>query len=520
MHPQTLRQYDRLGLVVAAAHGGQVPALLDARRRAAARGRPARRRGRLARGHPAHPRAREPGDGAAVARARARACPRRRAASPPRRPGLRRGRERRRPAPHGTRPSRQTSVVLYRAALSVPDSDRAAPCAERGARRPVTRSVAGDRLRASSAGGPTSRPPNSSRTTRPTGCCSTRRARRRRRPPRRRRRHRRPSRRPHPRCVAASSIGARASASTRTPSPASSRSPPTPDAGRRGRGVAAPRARRALVAGARVVLLQLPRGLDALDEIAERRRGARAPRRRVVAGGSVKHMTPAMNERARPSLRRRAAGLARQKSRVLTATTPTAGDPDGPAGRARVAPRRPRSSSPTARRSRAPRVDVGTRSLLGLPRRRARRRPRRRRPRLRHRRARRLLALAPTGARVVATDQSWAAVASARGHGRRQRRRRPGDRRARRRRSPRSPTAPPTSCCSTRRSTSGATVHAGIAHKLFDAAARVLRPGGELWTVWNSPPRLPRGARAHRRPHAPGGPERQVHGDGLDEAGS
>jgi 16S rRNA (guanine1207-N2)-methyltransferase len=33
----------------------------------------------------------------------------------------------------------------------------------------------------------------------------------------------------------------------------------------------------------------------------------------------------------------------------------------------------------------------------------------------------------------------------------------------------------------------GATVHVGIAHKLFEATARLLRPGGELWCVWNSP---------------------------------
>jgi 16S rRNA (guanine1207-N2)-methyltransferase len=32
----------------------------------------------------------------------------------------------------------------------------------------------------------------------------------------------------------------------------------------------------------------------------------------------------------------------------------------------------------------------------------------------------------------------------------------------------------------------GASVHAGIALKLFADAGRVLRPGGELWTVWNS----------------------------------
>jgi 16S rRNA (guanine1207-N2)-methyltransferase len=32
----------------------------------------------------------------------------------------------------------------------------------------------------------------------------------------------------------------------------------------------------------------------------------------------------------------------------------------------------------------------------------------------------------------------------------------------------------------------GAAVHAGAALKLFEDAARVLEPGGELWTVWNS----------------------------------
>jgi 16S rRNA (guanine1207-N2)-methyltransferase len=32
----------------------------------------------------------------------------------------------------------------------------------------------------------------------------------------------------------------------------------------------------------------------------------------------------------------------------------------------------------------------------------------------------------------------------------------------------------------------GAAVHEGIAARMFADAARVLRPGGELWTVWNS----------------------------------
>ena len=32
----------------------------------------------------------------------------------------------------------------------------------------------------------------------------------------------------------------------------------------------------------------------------------------------------------------------------------------------------------------------------------------------------------------------------------------------------------------------GASVHAGAGIKMFEAAARVLAPGGELWTVFNS----------------------------------
>ncbi|ERK70543.1 methyltransferase small domain protein, partial [Leifsonia aquatica ATCC 14665] len=32
----------------------------------------------------------------------------------------------------------------------------------------------------------------------------------------------------------------------------------------------------------------------------------------------------------------------------------------------------------------------------------------------------------------------------------------------------------------------GGAVHTGVAHRMFADAARVLAPGGELWTVWNS----------------------------------
>ena len=34
---------------------------------------------------------------------------------------------------------------------------------------------------------------------------------------------------------------------------------------------------------------------------------------------------------------------------------------------------------------------------------------------------------------------------------------------------------------------SGAALTTAIAERLFADAARVLRPGGELWCVWNSP---------------------------------
>ncbi|WP_125098582.1 class I SAM-dependent methyltransferase [Leucobacter chromiireducens] len=80
----------------------------------------------------------------------------------------------------------------------------------------------------------------------------------------------------------------------------------------------------ALLAGARVVLVQLPRGLDALDEIAWAIAAYAHPEVRVVAGGRVKHMTLAMNEVLRRRFTEVSAGLARRKSRVLSASGPRA----------------------------------------------------------------------------------------------------------------------------------------------------------------------------------------------------
>ncbi|MET0784457.1 MAG: SAM-dependent methyltransferase, partial [Leifsonia flava] len=84
-----------------------------------------------------------------------------------------------------------------------------------------------------------------------------------------------------------------------------------------------------LLSGASIVLLRLPRGLDALDEIAEAIARFAAPDVRVVAGGRLKHMTPAQNEVLLRHFGRVDVSLARQKSRVLLATEPRQRAADG-----------------------------------------------------------------------------------------------------------------------------------------------------------------------------------------------
>jgi 16S rRNA (guanine1207-N2)-methyltransferase len=79
-----------------------------------------------------------------------------------------------------------------------------------------------------------------------------------------------------------------------------------------------------LVEGARVVLVRAPRGLDALRDIAEVVAAA-DPDVTVLVGGRVKHMTLGMNDVLRDSFADVTAGLARQKSRLLTARGPRPG---------------------------------------------------------------------------------------------------------------------------------------------------------------------------------------------------
>ncbi len=81
-----------------------------------------------------------------------------------------------------------------------------------------------------------------------------------------------------------------------------------------------------LLEGARLVLLQLPRSLAELDEIAQAVARWADPEVVLLAGGRVKHMTLAMNEVLSRSFGEVTAGLAARKSRVLRASEPRPAD--------------------------------------------------------------------------------------------------------------------------------------------------------------------------------------------------
>jgi 16S rRNA (guanine1207-N2)-methyltransferase len=236
-----------------------------------------------------------------------------------------------------------------------------------------------------------------------------------------------------------------------------------------------------VVRDARVVLLRLPRSLDALRDIAGLIADAASPDVVVYAGGRLKHMTPTMNDVLREHFDRVDVTHARQKSRVLIARGPHDG------------------RLPVPRREEHPglvvcafggafagtSIDIGTRFLLdqlpavapdaetvvdlacgtGV--------------------VATTLALRNPGLRVYATDQSAVAVTSARATAEANG---VADRvdviRGDMLRGLPDASAglialnPPFHV--------GGAVTEGIAPRMFADAARVLRPGGELWTVWNS----------------------------------
>ena len=240
-----------------------------------------------------------------------------------------------------------------------------------------------------------------------------------------------------------------------------------------------------LLSGAKVVLLRLPRSLDALDEAAALIAAHAHPDVTVHAGGMIKHMALAMNEVLGGYFASVRPGRARQKARMLTVTGPL------PEVASNGWPKRQFHADlglwvcAHGGAFAGTRVDIGTRFLLGM---------------LGEAKpdaasaidlgcgtgvVAAALAVARPGITVLATDQSAAAVASA------------------------SATADANGVAdrvSVLRDDGlaaqadasaelillnppfhvGATVHTGAALRLFEQAARVLAPGGELWTVFNS----------------------------------
>ncbi|KRE82648.1 class I SAM-dependent methyltransferase [Arthrobacter sp. Soil764] len=238
-----------------------------------------------------------------------------------------------------------------------------------------------------------------------------------------------------------------------------------------------------LLAGADTVLLQLPKTLAELEEIAAAVALHAAPDVRLLAGGRVKHMSLGMNavlERYFLSVQPQ---LARQKSRILLAAGPK---PPTTAARFPVVEHLAELDLDVAAHGAVfagPRLDIGTRFLLAF-----------------------LPAMKParlavdlgcgTGilaamyarqfpaAAVTATDQSAAAVqsalATARANGLADR-----------------ISVLQDDALGTFSDGSvdavllnppfhvGAGVHAGAGLKMIEAAGRVLASGGELWTVYN-----------------------------------
>ncbi|KQS72106.1 SAM-dependent methyltransferase [Modestobacter sp. Leaf380] len=234
-----------------------------------------------------------------------------------------------------------------------------------------------------------------------------------------------------------------------------------------------------LVRGAELVLVQAPKSLDALREIAETVARDAAPGVTLLVGGRVKHMTRAMNDVLGDSFGHVHATLARQKSRVLVASGPTPGASSFP--RRQVHADLGVTVLAHGAAFAGTKVDLGTRALLAAL------------PAQGSGSAVDLgcgtgvlaVALARAGYDVLASDASAAAVASARAtveaNG-------VADRVTVTREDALDgvPDASVDLVVCNPPFHLGVAVHTGAAERLFDAAARVLRPGGELWCVYNS----------------------------------
>lgn len=270
-----------------------------------------------------------------------------------------------------------------------------------------------------------------------------------------------------------------------------------------------------LLAGARLVLLQLPKALAELEEIADAVARWAAPDATLVAGGRVKHMTRAQNE----VLARRFGAVqpqrAERKSRLIVASEPLAVPTEPPFPVRQVHDGLTLCAFGGA--FAGARLDIGTRALLdampGLSAHFA--------PQLRRNGADRVesagggqgsgqisgvvagdamqvvdlgcgtgalaaaFALSHPDAVVIATDRSAAAVRSARetmaANGIDGRVQVTLDDAGSER-----PDASADLVLLNPPFHLGASVHEGAGQRLIQAAARLLKPGGEVWTVFNS----------------------------------
>ena len=239
-----------------------------------------------------------------------------------------------------------------------------------------------------------------------------------------------------------------------------------------------------LLSGADLVLLQLPRTLAELEEISDAVARYAPAGAVLLAGGRVKHMSLGMNAVLGKYFGTVQPQLARQKSRLLIASDPLRAEGTPPYPVTEHNAELDLDICAHGAVFAGTRLDIGTRFLLTflpeipaaaravdlgcvtgiLAAMYARRNP---------------------GAEVLATDRSAAAVASAGAT-------------ARANGLSASITAVQEDAMSTFPAGSadlillnppfhlGSSVHAGAGLKLFEAAGRVLAPGGQLWTVFNS----------------------------------
>ena len=239
-----------------------------------------------------------------------------------------------------------------------------------------------------------------------------------------------------------------------------------------------------LLSGAGVVLLQLPKSLAELEEIADAIARHASPDVVLLSGGRVKHMSLGMNAVLERHFNEVQPQRARQKSRILLARGPGPATGAPPFPVTEVNPELGLTVCARGAVFAGTGLDIGTRFLLDfLP----------QLPPARHAIdlgcgtgiLAAMYARANPGSRVTATDQSAAAVDSARAtveaNGL----------------AAQVTVLQDDAMASLPEASAdlillnppfhvGAAVHAGAGLKLIEAAARVLAPGVELWTVFNS----------------------------------